>query len=134
RRSLKWPRFHTLTNRKRPPMAGHKSPLVIVFALGICVTGCPTPRGAKLGAGGQSNTGTLSLTNSVSEGKQQWVCDPEVGAVGGSAAIDSDGNLSVPLGACLYLIDPSGRPKCFFQAGGRIYSSPSLEGVQRAFF
>jgi outer membrane protein assembly factor BamB len=114
-------------------MAGHKSPLFIIFALAICSTGCPTPRGAKFGAD-QSNTGTLSATNSVSEGKQQWEFNPEVGAVGGSAAIDSDGNLCVPLGACLYLVDPSGRPKCYFQAGGRIFSSPSLEGIHRAFF
>jgi len=114
-------------------VAGHKSPLVIIFALAICVTGCPTPRGVKFRAD-QSNTGTLSATNSVSEGKQQWEFNPEVGGVGGSAAIDSVGNVCVPLGARLYLVDPSGRPKCYFEAGGRIFSSPSLEGAQRAVF
>ncbi len=114
-------------------MAGNKRQLVIVFALAICVTGCPTPRGVKLRAD-QSNTGALSATNSVSEGKQQWDFNPEVGGVGGSAAIDSDGNLCVPLGSCLYVVDPSGRPKCHFEAGGRIFSSPSLEGAQRALF
>ena len=114
-------------------MAGHKSSLAIIFALAICVTGCPTPRGVKSRAD-RSNTDTLSAINSVAEGKQQWEFNPEVGAVGGSAAIDSDGNVCVPLGACLYLVDPSGRAKCYFQAGGRIFSSPSLAGVQRALF
>ncbi len=114
-------------------MAGHKSRLVIVFALAICVTGCPTPRWVKFRAD-QSNTGTLSVTNPLSEGKQQWEFNPEVGGVGGSAAIDFDGHVCVPMGARLYLIDPSGQPKCDFQAGGRIFSSPSLEGVQRALF
>src|SRR6266511_3591892 len=114
-------------------MAGHKSRLVIVFALAIRVTGCPTPRWVKFRAD-QSNTGTLSVTNPLSEGKQQWEFNPEVGGVGGSAAIDFDGHVCVPMGARLYLIDPSGQPKCYFQAGGRIFSSPSLEGVQRASF
>ena len=114
-------------------MAGHKSPSVIIFALAICVTGCPTPRGVK-SRPDHSNAGTLSVTNGVSEGEEQWEFNPEVGAVGGSAAIDSDGNLYVPLGACLYLVDPSGRPKCYFQAGGRIFSSPSLEGIRRVHF
>ncbi len=114
-------------------MAGHKSGLVIIFALAICLTGCPTPRTVKSRAD-RSKARALSVTNRVSEGKQQWEFNPEVGAVGGSAAIDPDGNLCVPLGACLYLVDPSGRPQCYFQAGGRIFSSPSLEGVQRAFF
>ena len=114
-------------------MAGHKSPAVIIFALAFCVTGCPTPRGVKSRAD-RSNTGTLSVTNNLSEGKQQWDFNPEVGGVGGSAAIDSGGNLCVPLGSCLYVVDPSGRPKCYFQAGGRIFSSPNLEGGQRAVF
>ena len=114
-------------------MAGHKSRLVVVFALAICGTGCPTPRSVKFRAD-QSNTGTPSVTNGLSEGKLQWVFSPEAGGVGGSAAIDFDGHVCVPLGARLYLIDPSGHPQCDFQAGGRIFSSPSLEGVQRAFF
>ena len=114
-------------------MAGRKSPVVILFALAICVTGCPTPRWVKFRAD-QSNTGTLSVTNSLSEGRLQWVFNPEVGGVGGSAAIDFDGHICVPMGARLYLMDPSGRPQCDFQAGGRIFSSPCLEGAQRALF
>ena len=114
-------------------MTAHESPLVIIFALAICVTGCPTPHGMKFRPD-PSNTGTLSATHSVSEGKQQWEFNPEVGGVGGSAAIDSDGNVCVPLGARLYLVDRSGRPKCYFEAGGRIFSSPRLEGAQRALF
>src|SRR5207302_3640631 len=123
----------TLTYRNRLPMAGRKSPVVILFALAICVTGCPTPRWVKFRAD-QTNTGTLAVTNSLSAGKQQWEFNPEVGGVGGSAAIDSDGNLCVPLGSCLYVVEPSCRPKCYFQAGGGIFSSPCLEGAQRAFF
>jgi outer membrane protein assembly factor BamB len=133
RRASKWPEFQRLTNRKRLTVAGDKSRLVIVFALAICVTGCRTPRWVKFRAD-QSNTGTFSVTNSLSEGKLQWEFNPEAGGVGGSAAIDSDGRVFVPLGARLYLIDPSGQPKCDFQAGGRIFSSPRLEGVQRALF
>src|SRR5947207_1408948 len=114
-------------------MAGEKSPLAIICALTICATGCPAPRWVKFRAD-QSNTGTLSVAHRSSEGKQQWEFNPEVGGVGGSAAIDAEGNVCVPLGACLYLIDPAGQPKCYFQAEGRIFSSPNLEGVQRAVF
>jgi len=114
-------------------MAGPKRPMVIIVALAICLTGCATPRWMKFRAD-QSNTGALPVTNSLSEGKQLWEFNPEVGGVGGSAAIDFDGSVCVPMGALLYLIDPSGQPKCNFQAEGRIFSSPSLEGVQRAIF
>src|SRR3989442_368123 len=55
-RSSKWLDLQTLAYRNRLPMAGRKSPVVILFVLAICVTGCPTPRWVKFRAD-QSNTG-----------------------------------------------------------------------------